>query len=408
MRPWRVFPRATLVLLALAGLVLVVAGCAVLDDGPSETPRQRADRALRDIRESKDPEVRMRAAETLGDLKLPEAVDPLLQALRDPDPRVRRRVADALEKFEDAAPAIVPSLTAAAVAETNAPARVEMGWALKKLKAAPDAWAPAFRAGLADPDPLTRHNAAVGLVGQAPALDIFPPLFAEVGTPFGQGLNERPQSIVRRVVEQSNDRRLIPLLLDGLKTGNPSQRALAAQALGLLKPPPRETIAPLGAALRDPEVDVRTSAVYTLTRLGQQPNGGPGVTPAILAALKDPEPGVRKVAASAFRSMEAPPRSTIPVLVDTLRDENAEVRAEAAFGLMGFYSPPAREAVPALSAAFARDPDRQVRINAARALGLMGPVARDAVPALRAGLRDEDERIRAVAAEALQTIEPRR
>jgi hypothetical protein len=27
---------------------------------------------------------------------------------------------------------------------------------------------------------------------------------------------------------------------------------------------------------------------------------------------------------------------------------------------------------------------------------------------LRAGLRDEDERIRAVAAEALQTIEPRR
>jgi HEAT repeat protein len=64
--------------------------------------------------------------------------------------------------------------------------------------------------------------------------------------------------------------------------------------------------------------------------------------------------------------------------------------------------------VPALSAAFARDPDRQVRINAARALGLMGPVARDAVPALRTGLRDENERIRAVAAEALQTIEPRR
>ena len=250
MRPWRALPRATLVLLALAGVVLVVAGCAVLDDGPSETPRQRADRALRDIRESKDPEVRMRAAETLGDLKLPEAVDPLLQALRDPDPRVRRRVADALEKFEDAAPAIVPSLTAAAVAETNAPARVEMGWALKKLKAAPDTWVPAFRAGLADPEPLTRHNAAVGLVGQAPALDTFPPLFAEVGTPFGQGLTERPQSIVRRVVEQSNDRRLIPLLLDGLKTGNPSQRALAAQALGLLKPPPREAIAPLGAALR--------------------------------------------------------------------------------------------------------------------------------------------------------------
>jgi hypothetical protein len=30
------------------------------------------------------------------------------------------------------------------------------------------------------------------------------------------------------------------------------------------------------------------------------------------------------------------------------------------------------------------------------------------MPALRTGLRDEDECIRAVAAEALQTIEPRR
>ncbi len=129
---------------------------------------------------------------------------------------------------------------------------------------------------------------------------------------------------------------------------------------------------------------------------------------ALLVALKDPEPGVRKVAAAAFRSMEAPPRGAIGALVEMLRDTNAELRAEAAFGLMGFHSPPAREAVPALSNSFAQDSDRQVRVNAARALGLMGPVARDAVPALRAGLHDADERVRDVAAEALQAIEPRR
>ena len=399
--------RPTLTALALAGAVMTV-GCAVLDEGRPETPRQQADRALREIHESREPDVRAKAAQTLGALKLPEAVDPLLRAVRDPDARVRRRAADALEHFEGAAPTIIPVLTSAVAVEPDGPARVEMGWTLKKLKAGPEVWAPAFRASLADPDPLTRHNAAVGLVGHAPALEVFPPLFAEVGTPFGRSLTDRPESILRKIVEQSNDRRLIPLLLDGLKTGNPSQRALAAQALGLLKPVPREALAPLAVTLRDPEVDVRTNAVYTLTRLGQQPNGGPAVTPALLGALKDPEPGVRKVAAAAFRSMEAPPRVAINALVETLRDTNAEVRAEAAFGLMGFHSPPAREAVPALSASFAQDPDRQVRVNAARALGLMGPVARDAVPALRAGLRDADERVRDAAAEALQAIEPRR
>jgi len=397
----------TRALVTFLGAVLA-AGCAALGMGEPETPRQRADRALAEIRDSRDPGVRAEAAKTLGDLAVPEAVDPLLRAVRDPDPHVRASAADALEHFEGEAAAIVPALSLAVATEPDGPARVEMGWTLKKLKADPKTWAPAFRASLADPDLLTRHNAAVGLAGYAPGVEVFPPLFDEVGTEFGQSLSERPQSILRKVVEQSNDRRLIPMLLEGLKTGNAEQRALAAQSLGLLKPVPREAIAPLAGVLRDPEIPVRTNAVYTFTRFGQQPSGGLLVTPALLVALKDPDAGVRKVAAAAFRSMEGPPRGAIAPLVEALRDPSAEVRAEAAFGLMGFYSPSAREAVPALSAAFAQDPDRQVRINAARALGLMGPVARDVVPALRAGLRDPDTGVRDAAAEALQLIEPRR
>ena len=87
---------------------------------------------------------------TDGGLALPEAVEPLLRAVRDPDPRVRRSAADALEHFEGAASTIVPVLTGAIAAEPSAPVRVEMGWTLKKLKADPQAWAPAFRSSLGD------------------------------------------------------------------------------------------------------------------------------------------------------------------------------------------------------------------------------------------------------------------
>ena len=198
-----------------------------------ETPRQRADRALAEIRDSQDPEIRAEAAKTLGGLGCPRRSTRSSRPCATPMRGCAGSAADALEHFEGAAPTIVPVLTGAVAAEPDGPARVEMGWTLKKLKADPQAWAPAFRASLGDPDPLTRHNAAVGLAGHAPAVEVFPPLFAEVGTPFGQSLSERPQSILRKVVEQSNDRRLIPMLVDGLKTGNnPEQRALSAQALG--------------------------------------------------------------------------------------------------------------------------------------------------------------------------------
>ena len=167
----------------------------------------------------------------------------------------------------------MPVLTGAVAAEPDGPARVEMGWTLKKLKAdrGVGAGVPREPRRSRSPDAPQRGGGPGRLRA---GLEVFPPLFAEVGTPFGQSLSERPQSTLRKVVEQSNDRRLIPLLVDGLKTGNPEQRALAAQALGLLKPVPREAIAPLAAALRDPEPDVRTSAVYTLTRSASSRTAG--------------------------------------------------------------------------------------------------------------------------------------
>jgi HEAT repeat protein len=104
--------------------------------------------------------------------------------------------------------------------------------------------------------------------------------------------------------------------------------------------------------------------------------------------------------------MEAAPRSTMAPLITTLRDPEPGVRAEAAFGLMG-YLPPPTEAVPALLAALGQETDKKVRVALIRTLGHVGPGARAAVPALRTAVRDPDADIRDAAASALSLIEPR-
>jgi HEAT repeat protein len=44
----------------------------------------------------KDPDIRVEAAEALGNTKNPRAVGPLIEALKDKEPRVREAAADAL------------------------------------------------------------------------------------------------------------------------------------------------------------------------------------------------------------------------------------------------------------------------------------------------------------------------
>jgi HEAT repeat protein len=390
----------------LLSAALLAGGCADFLDPQLPTPRERAQGEIRTLRESRDPQERAKAARSLGSLKAPEGVPVLIAALRDPDAGVRGHAADALGEIPDAAAQSLPPLREAIGREPSVPARVEMAWALKQLKAEPREWVPALRSGLGDPDTLTRYNAAIGLIGRGDPVEILPVIFAELGTPFGKQTSEHPYHLVRRIVE-SNDVRLVPILLDGLRRGNPEQRAAAAINLASFKPiPAAQVTRPLIQALKDPEPGVRENAAISLMRIGYEPGQGAEVGPPLVEALRDPAPRVRKAAAGAFRSMARGPRTAIPALADLLRDPEAEVRAEAAFALMGFV-PPAREAVPALSAAFPRETEKQVRVNIVRALGSIGAEARSAVPMLRAALRDPDESVRDAAAQALSLIERR-
>lgn len=83
------------------------------------------------------------------------------------------------------------------------------------------------------------------------------------------------------------------------------------------------------------------------------------------------------------------PGVTVATLVAALKDPNKNIRAQAAWGLYN-KGAEAAEAVPDLIRAFESDPDTEVRTRAAQALGSIGRAAAPAVPSLLAILKDKD------------------
>jgi HEAT repeat protein len=115
-------------------------------------------------------------------------------------------------------------------------------------------------------------------------------------------------------------------------------------------------------------------------------------TPAWETALRDRNPGVR---AGAIRSREIPLDSDL--LIQALKDENADVRLLAARHLRG-PGPAASKRIRALIEAF-KDPHAGVRREAAKSVGLFGP---EAAALLNKALKDPDPRVSAGAAYAVR------
>jgi hypothetical protein len=175
-------------------------------------------------------------------------------------------------------------------------------------------------------------------------------------------------------------------------------RARDAQMMELVRfaassPKSREVIAPLRAALGDPDPCVRRFVAPLLGRTQQN-----AAVETLVSALRDQNPVTREAAAVGLRFAEKP--STIDPLMRALEDQESSVRAAAAWALGEIEDP---RAIPALERTL-KDAEPMVRINAAWALGEIEDPA--AIPALTAALRDDrDPEVRRMAAWALGNIE---
>jgi HEAT repeat protein len=291
-------------------------------------------------------EVRLSAAQALGSLEDPRAVDALLEALRnDTDAGVRKMAAWALGEIESTR--AVAGLSRAVREDRSTDVRAMAAWALGEIESVEGV--AALGGALRDSSVEVRRMAvwALGEIESAEAVEWLTP---------------------------------------ALQDDDVEIRRKAAWALGEIESP--AAVSGLGAAMRDSDAEVRATAAWALGEIES-----PAAVDALRAGIRDPNVEVRRKTAWALGEIQDP--RAVPILTEALADTDREARKTAVWALGEIEDP---SAIPALRPLL-HDPDEEVRKTAIWALIEMDdPAVYEVLVEL---LQDEDPEVRKQAAQAL-------
>jgi HEAT repeat protein len=321
---------------------------------------------------SRIPNYRLYAAASLGTLKDPRAVEPLIVALNDEKLSVRQAAAVALGKIKDVR-AAEPLL--AALKDPHGVLQNDAAHAFLELGEIKDPHAiESLMGALKYHDGNVRQKAVESLVS--------------IGTPAVQSLIvaiKDSDAIVRGnaawALGRIKDPRGVEVLIAALKDTDANVKKDATGALVSIGTP---AVAPLITALKDTDETMRANAAGVLVSIG-----APAVAQ-LLVALEDTDFNVRSYSAAALGEIKDP--SAVEPLIATLKDSDVFVRATSARALGQIKD--ARAVEPLIGTL--KDSEGNVRLNAALALGQIS--APRAVEPLIEALNDSDARVRAVAA----------
>jgi len=241
------------------------------------------------------------------------AVPPLIAALSDPDANVRIAAANSLGQLED--PRAIPALITAS-RDANVQVRSAAFQALSDFED-PRIYEPMV-AALKDPDADVRQRAAQTLgslenkAAVTPLVGALGDSSADVRQSAAQSLGELqdpaaasalagalkdPKADVRQAAAQSlgelDLKTAPPALIAALKDSDADVRQAAAQSLGEIQDP--SAVPALQGSLGDANADVREGAVRALSEISDST-----AINALIVALKSSDPGVRRQAAQAL------------------------------------------------------------------------------------------------------------
>ena len=333
--------------------------------------------ALTNALTSRNPKLREKAAEILGEIDPPaKAAIPLLrQRLNDPQPKVVMWSAMSLRKIDghgDGAVPVLVNLLTNPLPDMRGMAAVALG----EFGADASPAMPELIRCLDDADLQVRTMAArtIGLVGTS------------ARATSGVGLHG------------TNTANAIPKL-KVMAQGEEVSASWGMDALSAMGP----NAAPILAEIyRTADGRRRLSAARALMKLG--PDADEAV-PTLMADLQGTNTGRAVLSAEILGHLGDKGRVALPQLEELLQHQNVRVRVRAA-GAIWKLDGRTNDVLPILLAALQDESINRgaARRFAAEALGDMGPAAKDAVPLLQAMLNDRQSGLPQAASEALDKI----
>ena len=170
--------------------------------------------------------------------------------------------------------------------------------------------------------------------------------------------------------------------------------------------PENLSVPELRALLQDSDITARIRAV---DELGRRASSSPEAVEALVGALGDPAPLVRRFAAGGLANVPSPSAPTLLALARLLSDPELDPRESAARSLATLAPRAPSDSISdlgiALAAAAAGSKEESVRSHAVEALGGLGERGARLVPAIKPALEralnDPSEEVRAAAAAAV-------